>query len=164
MTRLRRALRTPEERRTIRREALVVFVGLPAFVILLSALTGCSVASSYVDKGIEKLSADNVEQEYAKVIEGWNNLSVAADNACLAQSGSAAENGPTLVESPAAAYAAVYRTQVADYNSRQADIFKADLVGPPGYPASVPAFPEAVGAQPDFCSISVKLAALKEAA
>lgn len=147
------------------RSNLIVFGGVLLLALVSVLLTGCSVGASYVDKAVEKLSADNVEAEYDHVITKWNSLSVAADNACLASAPAAGATGaPVLVESPVMAYAATYRNSVADYNSRQADIFKAGFVGPLGYPDQVPNYPEAAGATPDFCSISTALATLKGAA
>jgi len=130
-------------------------------VLAVTALTGCSITSSYVDKAQQKLSADNVEQVYDKVISSWNDLYVAAQNACEVSTGGSqsAEGDPTLVESPALAYNATYRKQVSAYNATMHDIFKAGFVGPHGYPRTIP-----IIATKDYCSVVDKLDALKAAA
>jgi hypothetical protein len=123
-------------------------------------LTGCSVAQSYIDKGQEVISADNVEDQYTRVIKGWNGLITSSDNACNAQKTND-PNSPTFVEDPALAYKATYRNIWVDYNARQANIFKAGFVGPPGYPKKIPNWVQ--GPKPDFCAISTNLLELKAA-
>lgn len=135
---------------------------ISAAVIGMLALTGCSVATSYVDKGVEKLSADNVEAQFADVIRNWEGLTTAANNACQAGVGSTSEDGPVMVESAGMAYAATYRNIRQKYNAIQADIFKANLVGPPGYPKEIPNFPETNGGEPDFCAVAEQLYEMKE--
>lgn len=130
-------------------------------MLAATALTGCSVAQSYVDKAQEKLSADNVEQVYDKVIGSWNALYAAAQNACeVASAGTDnGEGDPTLIESPALAYNATYRTQVAKYNATMHDLFKAGFIAPPGYPRTIP-----VAQSKDYCGTVDKLDELKAGA
>lgn len=139
------------------------FILAAAAVALIAApaLTGCAIAGSYVDKAQEKLSADNVEQVYDKVISSWNALYPAAQNACEVSTAGTdnGEGSPTLVESPALAYNATYRTQVAKYNATMHDLFKAGFIAPPGYPRTIP-----VDSSKDYCGIVDKLDALKAGA
>lgn len=76
----------------------------------------------------------NVKAQYTSVIEDWNAMEVAAENACGATDASASQQGPTFLEDPAFAYKAKYRQITVDYNRRQANFFEAKEVGPGGYP------------------------------
>lgn len=145
--------------RTMRFIAAAI-VGVAAALVVIS-LVGCSVAGSYVNKGVEKLSADNVEAQFDTVIRHWEGMTTAANNACQVTAGERSDDSPVLVESPAMAYAATYRNLRQKYNAAQADIFKAKLLGPPGYPKEVPDFPETNGASPDFCTVAAELDALR---
>jgi hypothetical protein len=135
-----------------------ILAAFAAAALIATALSGCVVAGSYVKKAEDKLSADNVEQVYDKVISSWNDLYVAAQNACeVSSAGADHEDGdPTLIESPALAYNATYRKQVSTYNATMHDVFKAGFVGPHGYPRTVP-----VVTGNDYCGIVDKLDALK---
>lgn len=73
----------------------------------------------------------NVKAQYAAVIEDWNAMEAAAENACAAKDVS--RQGPTFLEDPAFAYKAKYRQIAVDYNRRQANFFEAKEVGPSGY-------------------------------
>lgn len=132
------------------------FFGVAAVLLAVGVLAGCSVASGYVQKGAEVISADNLEEQHDRVIRDWRALTTAADNACAAQS---ADPDGTLVESPSLAYAATYREVWASYNARTENIFEAGFVGPPGYPKDIPNY--VTGPDPDFCDVSAELAELK---
>jgi hypothetical protein len=140
--------------------ALAAFATFLLLAIALLWLTGCSTAAGYVQKGQEIISADNLEEQHDRVIREWRSLTTAADNACAAQAqGDRDDAAPTLVESPALAYAATYRTVWAEYNARTENIFEAGFVGPVGYPKNIPNF--VTGPNPDFCGVSAQLAQLK---
>lgn len=129
-------------------------------VALAASLTGCSVAGGYVEKGKKVVGADNMEDQYNRVITDYNSLQTSADNACAAQGDEKKDDSdPVLVEGPALAYAATYRKIWVDYNTRMNNIFEAGLVGPPGYPRRIPNF--TAGTKTDFCSVSDKLVELK---
>ncbi|RLP73657.1 hypothetical protein D9V32_14090 [Mycetocola tolaasinivorans] len=134
-------------------------LGLVIAVLVVLALL--AFGGRWGQKALDTVGPDNVSKQYAVIIENWQSLSVTADNACLAQSAASGAGSPTLVESPALAYAATYRNVAARYNAAFADVFKAGLVGPPGYPREIPSYPEAVGASPDFCAVSSNLAMLR---
>ncbi len=141
---------------------LVALVGVA--VLAATTLSGCGLFNSWVDKGVEIVGPENVQEQFDTIITDWEALTVTADNACIVGSGKAQDDdSPTLVESPVLAYAATYRNVRAEYNAAWDDIFKAGVVGPPGYPREIPNYPEAIGAEPDFCAVSAQLAALKEA-
>ena len=132
------------------------------FAVILGAL---SFGGAWAKKGADVVGPANVEKQYDQVITNWESLTSAADNACMAVgSVTTTENSPTFVESPAMAYVATYRSIRVDYNAAQADLFKAKVVGPSGYPSEIPNFVEATGQTPDFCSVGTQLAELKAAA
>jgi hypothetical protein len=142
-------------------KVLLTCVGVA--VVVGVTLTVVGFAGGWGSKAVAIVSPANVEKQYSVVIESWNALSKAADNACMAQGATSTENSPTMVESPTLAYASTYRNIQARYNSATANVFKAGLVGPAGYPDNVPTFPELTGPNPDFCAVSVKLMDLRAA-
>lgn len=85
---------------------------------------------------------DNVKTQYATVIEDWNAMEVAAQNACAAENTPDSKQGPTFLEDPSFAYAAQYRHITVDYNRRQNNLFEAKVVGPGGYPRVAPSLEE----------------------
>jgi hypothetical protein len=135
-----------------------IIAGIVAVGVIVLLL---GLGFGWFSKGVETVSAPHVQAQYNLVIQDWNALTTAADNACAAQGGSANSNGPTLVESPALAYQATYRNIRTEYNSAWQNIFDAKLVGPRGYPHNVPNFSEATGAKPNFCSVSQQLSDLQ---
>lgn len=135
------------------------FWGILGTVILLAIVFSVvGFASNWWKKGVDVVSPKNVEKQYVRVIDNWEALYASAENACIAIS-SSNENSPTFVESPEAAYAATFRRIVVDYNRRQANLFEAGLVGPPGYPKEVP---RSLGADGDWCSVPVQLDSLQD--
>lgn len=130
---------------------------------LVASLAGCSLAQAWGDKVVEKISPEHVEAMYDKVTRAWTGLTASADNACLMQNSDGEGLDTTFVESPAAAYIAKYRSQVAEYNAAMVNIFEAGVVAPVGYPRSVPNFEETTGENPDYCGVSTRLAELKAA-
>lgn len=129
-------------------------------LLVTTALSGCSVAGGYVEKAKKVAGADNMEDQYKRVITDYNSLQTAADNACAAQGEQErGESDPTLVEGPGLAYAATYRKIWVDYNTRMNNIFEAGFVGPPGYPRHIPNY--TAGTKTDFCKVSDSLVQLK---
>jgi hypothetical protein len=152
------------EKRPIHTGVIWWLWGLLLISVAAVIITVVGFAGNWGQKAVSVVSPENVEKQYSVVIKKWESLTTAADNACMAGAGvDGGPNAPVFVESPAVAYAGVYRNIRTAYNSAQANVFEAGLVGPSGYPKSIPNFPEATGATPDFCSISTQLAALKEA-
>ena len=149
-------------KRPIRTSTKWFFIVLAVFIVLAIIFSVIGYANNWGRKAAEVLGPDNVQAQFAVVIENWEALTVTSDNACLVGSGKAGDsNSPLLVESPVLAYAATYRNVRAEYNAAFADIFKAGVVGPPGYPREIPNYEEAIGATPDFCTVSASLAELK---
>lgn len=81
---------------------------------------------------------ENVREQYATVIEDWQAMQAAAENACQAASATQSQGDPTIIEAPSLAYDAQYRRIAVDFNRRQANLFEARLVGPKGYPRTAP--------------------------
>lgn len=101
-------------------------------------------------------SPNNVRNQYATVIGDWQALISEAQNACSAVRAARSDDDPTFVEDPALAYEAKYRSTRNDYNRRQQNIFEAGLVGPRGYPRTVPNFPS----DTSWCDIADQLIAI----
>ena len=140
------------------------FVGIGILVLFAVIFGVLGFAGGWANKAAKVAGPANVEKQYDQVITNWESLTSAADNACMAVgSVTTTENSPTFVESPAMAYVATYRSIRVDYNAAQADMFKAKVVGPAGYPSEIPNFVEATGQTPDFCSVGTQLAELKAA-
>ena len=114
---------------------------------------------SWANEGKRVISPDNVKEQHAAIIEDWEASITAARNACSVGDPKKEEGDPVLVESPALAYAATYRQNVVDYNSRQKNLFKAKLVGPPGYPKQFPQLDE--GPKTDWCDVASELEVLR---
>lgn len=134
-----------------------------AVIVLLVVVLGIVLGVLRFVGGWGKTASDvvsgpNVKAQHTAVIQEWESLKAAANNACTAQGATAGTGSPTMVEDPAFAYAATYRTIAADYNRRQANLFEASLVGPPGYPDTVPALD--VGPDTDWCAAATTLATI----
>lgn len=140
------------------RKGFIVGGALVVGVLLVGVLTMVSFAGKWFDKGVDVVSPDNVSAQYESVIEGFNSVQAAAENACQAGTTEKESGDPVLVEDPATAYAALVRSQVVDYNSRQANIFKAGKVGPPGYPKELPR----PAADEDMCTYADEVASLRD--
>lgn len=130
------------------------FWGILGTALLVGIVfTVVGFANSWWQKGVEIISPVNVEKQFTRVIDNWESLYAAAENACLAKS-SMSENSPTFVESPEQAYAATFRKIVVDYNRRQANLFEAGVVGPPGYPSEIP---RSLGSDGEWCAVPAAL-------
>lgn len=136
----------------------IIFAVIALFLVLGVVGAGCRVVGGYTREAERVISVDNVKEQWDAIITDWQSMQTAADNACNAQQMAKNEDSPTLVEDPALAYKATYRQIVVDYNQRQANLFKASKVGPPGYPKRVPV----VGPNDDFCEVSDYLRTVKE--
>lgn len=137
-----------------KRTALKWFFG----IVLVLGVVGITLgifnwSGAWANKAAEIVAPPNVEKQYTRVIDNWEALYASAENACIAQS-QTDEDSPTFVETPEAAYAATFRRIVIDYNRRQANIFEAGFVGPPGYPKEIP---RSLGANDEWCEVSTQL-------
>lgn len=115
--------------------------GLAALaVIVVLALAGgvAHFALGWLGAAAEVAGPRNVKAQYAAVIEDWNALEAAAENACGATDAPGGPRSAMLLEDPAFAYKAQYRRIAVDFNRRQANIFEAEVVGPSGYPKRAP--------------------------
>lgn len=134
-------------------------IGLMIGVIFIAVgLLGaaCDIIGGYGNEAKRVVGVDNVKEQTDAIITDWESLIATADNACEAQTQASNPDNPTLVEDPAFAYKATYRKIVVEYNQRQKNLFKAKVVGPPGYPKSVPDL-DTVGPQADWCQVSADL-------
>jgi hypothetical protein len=109
--------------------------GIVAIILTVGAL---NFAFGWIGAATDVVSPANVKEQYAAVIEDWNAMEVAAENACGAANAEDSKQGPTFLEDPAFAYKAQYRHISVDYNRRQNNFFEAQKVGPGGYPAVAP--------------------------
>lgn len=138
----------------------LVFGTVGVLIVLLIGVAGCNYAVSWGDKAAEVVSPENVEIQYTQVIEKFEALQDAANNACTASTVAKADGNPLLIEDPAQAYAATYRNIRTDYNRRQANLFEAKVVGPSVYPKQIPAFADAKPGG-DWCAVADQIAELK---
>lgn len=115
--------------------AFKVFLG----ILVLSLLGGViGWIGGWFGEAKRVTSPANVTNQYATVIGDWQALITESQNACSAVRAAHSADDPTFVEDPALAYEARYRSTRADYNRRMQNIFEAGLVGPHGYPRTVP--------------------------
>lgn len=102
-----------------------------AIVVVLAIAGGIAhFALGWLGAAGDVVGPGNVKTQYAAVIGDWQALEQEAANACAAKNAAANGSSPTLLEDPAFAYAAKYRSTAADYNRRMANVFEAGLVGP----------------------------------
>lgn len=134
-----------------------ILKGVAALVVLAAVFGVIGWFGGWFGKAADVAGPENVERQYTQVIQDWEALKVAADNACAASNTPREAGDPIMVEDPAFAYAATYRRVVQDYNRRQKNIFEAGLVGPAGYPSEVPNLAEAKEPNPQWCKVSAKL-------
>lgn len=125
------------------RSGLGVFTAAVAIFVIAAVIAGIGhFALGWFNKAAEVAGPENVSSQYREVINDWETLEAAAQNACSAQDSSRSQADPTLLEDPAFAYEATYRRVRVDYNRRQANLFEAKVVGPGGYPAVAPTLEE----------------------
>jgi hypothetical protein len=120
-------------------------LGVIAVVVVLAVVIGViGWIGNWFNTAAEVAGPENVKAQYHAVIEDWNAMEAAAENACGAENSKGSRQSPTLLEDPALAYKAKYRQIVVDYNRRQANIFEAKVVGPSfnEYPQRAPTLTE----------------------
>lgn len=113
-----------------------VFLGL----WLIGSIFG--FIGSWGNEGKRIVSPTNVREQHTAIIEDYEAMEAAAENACSGTNSKKDEDDPSLVEKPDFAYAALYRKIRVEYNRRQKNLFEAKLVGPKGYPRSAPTLEE----------------------
>lgn len=141
------------------RWGLIVALAIVVFIVLGIVNAACDLAGDYGNEAKRVVGVENVKDQTNAVITSWESLIATADNACEAQTQASNPDNPTLVEDPAFAYKATYRKIVVEYNQRQKNLFKAKVVGPPGYPKNVPDL-DTVGPDADWCQVSADLQAI----
>lgn len=134
------------------------FLGLVALVIVLGVFfSAIGFIGDWGSSAKKIVSPANVETQYQAVIDDWQALKAAAQNACDAKTSKTDENSPTFLGGdPSLAYAQTYRRVVVDYNRRQHNLFEAKLVGPKGYPRTIPV------TSPDWCRANSELEAVHD--
>lgn len=134
--------------------------GIGIVILVFLIVVVMSVFGPWASKAKEVTGPQNVSAQYGAVISDWQDLVTQADQACAASKTVSDANSPTFIENPALAYRSLYLRTRADYNSRMQDVFQAKLVGPHGYPRTVPDFPETHAAAGDWCAVAEKLIAI----
>jgi hypothetical protein len=137
--------------------ALKVVSGLIGLIVVVSLL---GLVLGWFKAGTDIVGPGNVKEQYQVIIDDWNALYVAAENACTVGAPEKEQGDPVFVEDPAMAYAATYRRIAAQYNSHMQDIFRAKLVAPEGYPDKID-IAETRGVNPDWCLVSQRLDELR---
>lgn len=113
--------------RTVIKWGLAIFVIVIVFAIV-GGVTG--FIGSWFGTAAEVAGPTNVKAQYHAVIEDWQSMERQAENVCEIRESKGGRSGPTFLEDPAQANAAIYRRIQIDYNRRQANIFEAKEVGP----------------------------------
>lgn len=108
----------------------------------------------------DKAGPENVEQQHTEVIDAFNGIINAADNACVTQGDpeDSGDRGPTLVEDPNAAYVATFNNSLQNYNDKVDNLFRAGIVRPSGYPDHIAVSDLDTS---DWCTVSSQVQALK---
>jgi hypothetical protein len=143
-----------------------------AVIIVLAVIFGViSWVGSWGSETARITGVDNTKAQATQVNDLWQNLTAAADNACGAGAdGSSSErsnpNDPVLVEDPALAYTAKYRSLRAEYNRKMSNFFETGIIREypflKSYPRHIPNYKESIGPHPNMCGVSSKLALLHD--
>ncbi len=138
-----------------------IWSGAAAAVALIVMLVLLSLGLGWFGAGAHVVSAENVQKQYGTVIGEYNDMVVAAQNACTVQKSvgkASTDKEPTLVESPTLAYEATFRNLVSKYSATVDNPFEGKVVVPPGYPTSH----QLAGLDTtDWCTVSSQLQSLK---
>lgn len=133
-----------------------VVIGIAIVVSLFVILSAVSFISGLIK---EKVSPKNVETQHNAVIDKYNAVITAAENACVAQGDIEPQNpnlSPQMVEDVTMAYAATYRNAVQGYNNTMDSNFRAGIIHPNGYPTRI----EGIDTS-DWCSVSSQIESLR---
>ena len=133
-----------------------VIIGIAIVIHLFVIL---SAISHIIGLAKENLSPKNVETQHNAVIDNYNAVITAAENACAAQGDIEPQNpnlSPQMVEAITMAYAATYRNAVQGYNNTMDSNFRAGIIHPNGYPTRI----ENVNTS-DWCSVSSQIKSLR---
>lgn len=131
------------------------------FVLLAVTVTLVGFGMGWLNTGVGVVSAKNVKKQETLVINRYNDMIAAADNACSAQqaaAGTKSDKDALVLESPIAAREATFRSLVSKYSAAVDNPFEGKIVIPDGYPTSA----ELGGLDTsDWCTVSDQLQALK---
>jgi hypothetical protein len=122
------------------RHPILWILGVIAALVVISQIAafGCG----WYNTGKEIVSPANVKEQYSKVIEDYVAMERQAETVCEAKQKKSTEKSPEFLETPGQAYATKYRQTEVDYDQRQHNFFKSELVGPKGYPHTAPTLEE----------------------
>ena len=136
-----------------------VSVGIGLFVLFIVIMTVLSLFMGWLDFGKDKVSPENVENQHNAVIDNYNAVITAAENACAAQTEAVQQDpnlSPQMVEDVNMAYTATYRNAVQKYNNTMDSNFRAGIIHPQGYPTRI----EGIDTS-NWCSVAVQIESLK---
>ena len=136
-----------------------VSVGIGLFVLFIVIMTVLSLFMGWLDFGKDKVSPENVETQHNAVIDNYNAVITAAENACAAQTEAVQQDpnlSPQMVEDVNMAYTATYRNAVQKYNNTMDSNFRAGIIHPNGYPKRI----EGIDTS-NWCSVAVQIESLK---
>lgn len=102
------------------------------------------VGNGYRKEGKRVISVENVKEQNTRIIEDWESMNAAADNACaVGEAQARGADDPTLVEDPTVAYRATYNRIRVDYNRRFANLYEAQAVSDvPIIPSNLRSYPK----------------------
>lgn len=125
------------------RTGLKVFAVLVAVGLALGAIAAVgSFVGAWGGEAKRIVSPQNVREQNGAIIDAWEAMQAQAANACQVASSPKEDGDPTLIEDPALAYKALYRSSAAGYNARMADIYRAQLVRKVPVPSNLRSYPE----------------------
>ena len=133
-----------------------VIIGIAIVIHLFVIL---SAISHIIGLAKENLSPKNVETQHNAVIDNYNAVITAAENACAAQTEAVQQDpnlSPQMVEDVNMAYTATYRNAVQKYNNTMDSNFRAGIIHPQGYPKRI----EGIDTS-NWCSVAVQIESLK---
>lgn len=129
---------TQKPKRTI---AKWFFIAL-AVIIALSILFGAiKWIGSWGSEAARVTGPENTKAQFDALIQGYEDMEVAAENACQAKDAPTTQDNPTFLEDPNLAYDTLYREAAAEYDARLNNWFQAGgvlLDLPDKYPDQAP--------------------------
>lgn len=103
-------------------------VSITVIILCASVVFGAiSWVGSWGNEVKEKTGPRHSEQAVTAVLQDWTNLQASAQNYCQAKESASSADDPVLIERPALAYAATYRSTEASYDRQMNNFFEAYL-------------------------------------
>lgn len=103
----------------------IALTSVGALIVLAVVLTFVGLVGGWFSGTAETVSFDHSKEQTTVVLDDWESLKTAAQNACDAKSSAHQSTDPVLTEDPALAYKATYRRIAVDYNRRMGNFFEA---------------------------------------